>query len=377
MREILSDLIDRLERNPGNGERWKTIDWNQFATVCEVEQIRQCLEQLASLGTVKLKYGRKGHRGSIEKVSIIDPGPVYRMLGRTPSVQLAAAAIAPLRERAEPWEADVLDQIERLWATNRQWQKMTTANAVELLDIQKLAQAIRAGTHANLDFRTFSSRVVGDSKKVERSEAAVMAYLRNGEVAPASFRELMSAQGSLKITMPVFLSGPVSLKGIRIGDAMDYVGVPVHELEHVSVEEDIDYVLSIENLTSFHRHCVEINLKPRRGLVVFTSGQPSHAFKAFYSGLVDRFPELPFYHWSDIDGGGLEITKVMMDLNPALQPHLMDVDILEQYGTASSRAVESSLPFARWLTPLAERLSQEETRTLEQEVMDPRLPVTR
>lgn len=373
MREMLNRLIDTMEGNPGATMRAREIDWNSFPTVADAEEFRQLLGQLEKLGTVKLAFGKKGHRDRIEKVAIIDPVPVYRMLGRTPSPETASAAIAPLRECAEPWEAGMLDEIQNLWSRNRQWQKFTPANSDALLDIQKLAQAIQSGQHENQDFRTFSSRIVGDSKKVERSEAAVLAYLRAS--GNHSFRSLMAERGAWKITMPVMLSGPVSLHGLRLCDVMDYVGVPVLELENLMVDEDVDYVLSIENLTSFHRHCVDINPLPRRGLVLFTSGQPSHAFKEYYSGLVERFSgRVPFYHWSDIDGGGLEIAKVMLDLNPDLHPHLMDVDLLEQHGKSSERAIESTLPFQGWLEPLAEYLAQPETKVLEQEVVDPRRP---
>lgn len=373
MRDILNALLDTLESSPGTIARARTIDWNSFTTVADAEDFEKLLGQLERLGTVKLTFGKKGLRNRIEKVALIDPGPVYSMLGRRPSCDTAAAAIAPLRERAETWETAMLDEIQSLWSRNRQWQKFTPANSDALLDIQKLAQAIHSGQHQNQDFRTFSSRIVGDSKKVERCEAAVLAYLRaNGK---HSFRSLMAERGAWKITMPVMLSGPVSLHGLRLCDAMDYVGVPVLELQNLIVDEDVDYVLSVENLTSFHRHCIEINPTPRRGLILFTSGQPSHAFKEYYSGLAERLSgRVPFYHWSDIDGGGLEISKVMLDLNPDLQPHLMYVDLLEQLGTASARIVENSGGFDGWLKPLADHLAQESTKVLEQEVVDPCLP---
>jgi hypothetical protein len=374
MREMLNSLIDQVEATPGAKVRARAIDWNAFPTVADAEEFQQLLRQLEKLETVKLTFGKKGLRDRIEKVSILDPVPIYSMLGRTPAANIAAAAIAPLRERAEPWEAGVLDEIQSLWSKNRQWQKFTPANADALLDIQKLAQAISSGQHENKDFRTFSSRIVGDSKKVERSEAAVMAYLRANGIG--SFRSLMAEQGAWKITMPVMLSGPISLNGLRLCDAMDYVGVPILELENLVVDENIDYILSIENLTSFHRHCVDVNPLPRRGLVLFTSGQPSHAFKEYYSGLVTRFlGKVPFYHWSDIDGGGLEITKVMFDLNHDLRPHLMDVDLLEKHGKPSARIIENTVPFEGWLKPLAEHLAQVETKVLEQEVIDPALPI--
>lgn len=376
MYKALSNLLDRMERDPTAGKRWEPIDWTLFPTAPDAGKFRRLLEELAHSGVVDLKFGTRGLRDTIQKVSICDATAIYKLLGRTPAAETAVAAIAPLRERAEPWEGDILDEIESLWATNRQWQKIAVSNAKDLLDVQKLAQAINAGTHLNLDFRTFSARVVGDSKMAERSEASVLAYLRRkGENGPARFREIMAAHGSQKITMPVLLSGPVSLKGIRIDDVMDYVGIPVHELGNLVIDEDIEYVLSVENLTSFHRHSVETNPLPRRGLVLFTSGQPSHAFKEFYSSLVKRLSgKVPFYHWSDIDGGGLEITKVMMDLNLDVLPHLMDVDILDRYGTQSERIIENSHPFQGWLKPLAEYLARQETKVLEQEVIDPRLP---
>lgn len=372
---MLNGMLDRLERSPGSTRLWERVDWTALGTVSEAEELKTLLYELAGAGAVELKFGRRGHRDGIEKVRILDSRPIYSLLARMPSVQAAAEAIAPLRDNAAPWEAGILDQIEASWSTNRLWQKLPRAATSALLDIQRIAQAIRAGIHADTDFRTFSARIVGDSKRVERLESAVIAYLGGkDDGAPSTFRDLMAARGSRKITMPIMLSGPVSLRGCPVGAVMDYVGLPVSELHALQISEEVDYVLSIENLTSFHRHCVEINGLSRRGLVLFTSGQPSHAFKEFYSSLVLRFPSVPFYHWSDIDGGGLEISKVMMELNPALQPHLMSVEILQRHGTPTSRVLDSVKDFSRWLDPLARELAQDTTMVLEQEVMDPVLP---
>ncbi|NTF17955.1 hypothetical protein G6L37_06030 [Agrobacterium rubi] len=372
MRDILNGMLDRLERSQPPKGRWEKIEWDKLGTVSEAEALKAVLGDLAGSGAVELRHGRRGHRDSIEKVLILNPDPLYTLVGRSPSATAAALAIAPLRCRAEAWEAAILDEIESRWATNRQWQKIVRSGAEDLIDVQKISQAIRAGNHADTDFRTFSARIVSDSKRVERLESAVIAYMGGG--GAGSFRDLMAMRGSRKITMPIMLSGPVSIRGISIGSVLDYVGVPVEDLHALEISDDIDYVLTIENLTSFHRHCVEINVLPRRGLVLFTSGQPSHAFKDFYSILVTKFRSVPFYHWSDLDGGGLEISKVMMDIAPALQPHLMTVEILRNHGTPTSRVLDSVKDFSGWLEPLARLLAQDTAMVLEQEVIDPALP---
>lgn len=243
--------------------------------------------------------------------------------------------------------------------------------------IQKIARAIRLGLNEGLDMRTFSTHHGGDSKLIEKSGQAILSYLYHGVERPAgTLREILERSGTTKITMPINVSGPFSHGGHPVGSFMDYCGLPSHELGKVTLDRRPDYVLTIENLVSFHRHAVEVN-HDRRGLVLFSSGQASWTFMAFYRRLVSELgAEVPFFHWSDIDAGGLEITKTIMNANPAVLPHLMSLDLLRKHGVRTSAPVKDEGKFAgTWMEEIAGQLAVPGSLTLEQELLDPLPPV--
>lgn len=373
----LASIIDAYEARPDSNGRAKRLDKRDFEDSAEVEKLKSAIAQLISEGALKANYGRHARRAEIESVSLQDAGPIYRMLGRTPSAELTRESMVTLRRGAEAWETNVLNEIESAWARNKRWQNIERSDAAQIEPIQLLARALKAGKHTGQDMRTFSAKEAGDSKLMETRRKLLAAYLFADESEPLEKLErLINDDGARKIALPITMSGPISLGSMPIGSELDYFSIPFHRMDDLTIDEGIEYVLTIENMTSFHRHASEINLMPRKGLVLFTSGQPSTAFKAYYSKLVDMFGDtVPFYHWSDVDGGGLEIANSLRSLNPALRLHLMDVELAEDHGVSAEAISLSTANFAGTvLEPLARFLSAPGAKILEQEKTDPVLP---
>lgn len=373
----LTSIIDNYEARPDSNGRAKRIDKRDFEDSNEVEKLKSAIAQLVSEGALKANYGRHARRAEIESVTLLDTVPIYRMLGRTPSAELARESMVALRREAGDWETNVLNEIESAWARNKRWQNIDRIDAEQIEPIQLLARALKAGKHTGQDMRSFSAKEAGDSKLMETRRKLLAAYMFADDSEPLEKLErLINDEGARKIALPITLSGPISLGSMPLGSELEYFSIPFHRVDDLTISDDIEYVLTIENMTSFHRHASEINLMPRKGLVLFTSGQPSTAFKTYYGSLVEQFgSRVPFFHWSDVDGGGLEITNALRSLNPALRLHLMDVELAEDHGVSAEPISLSNANYAGTvLEPLARFLSTAGAKLLEQEKIDPAHP---
>lgn len=370
----LASIIDAHEARPNTKGRAKRFDKRDFEDNSEVEKLKVAITQLIAEGAFKAKYGRHAFKAEIDSVSLLDPSPIYRMLDRTPAVEIARQCMVHLRDNAETWEVRVLNEIETAWARNKRWQNIDRSDAAQIKPIQLLARALKAGKHTGQDMRSFSAKEAGDSKLMETRPKLLAYYLFAGESEPLEKLErLINDEGARKIALPITLSGPISIGSMPIGNELDYFSIPFNRMDDLTIDEGIEYVLTIENMTSFHRHASEINLIPRKGLVLFTSGQPSTAFKTYYRRLVEQFGNaVPFFHWSDVDGGGLDITNSLRSLNPSLRLHLMDVDLAEDHGASLEPISLTNANYAGTvLEPLARFLSTTGAKILEQEKIDP------
>lgn len=375
MTDVIDRLVRRIEINPDAVRVGERIDWTAFRSAKEVEALKARLAGLVACGALKASYGKGGFKNTIERVSVVDQAALYAALGRRPHAEAARAAVSILREGAEDWEGGVIDHIEGVWARHAKWCGFSLDDVKRLLPLQKVSRAIRNGLHEGHDMRTFSTREGGDSKLIEKNDSAILSYVYHGAERPdGTLREILTRSGSFKITSPVLVSGLFSVGGVPVGQALSYCGIPVHQLADISLDRRPDYVLTIENQVSFHRHAVEVN-DDRRGLVLFTSGQASIAFKKFYLWLVTQLKSVPFFHWSDIDEGGLEITRTIMAINPAVRPHLMNLDLLKTHGARATAPVADDGRFAgSWMEEIAAYLAIPGNLSLEQEMIDPALP---
>jgi hypothetical protein len=136
-------------------------------------------------------------------------------------------------------------------------------------------------------------------------------------------------------------------------------------------------LLTIENYASFNRYVREIN---DSSLVVYTGGFASvRALELLRTILLMIGEEVPYFHWGDVDPGGLRIFRFLEENLPrAPRSHLMNRALTESHGrdaardpTLSSiaRSTSAIAALAAWL---AEGPS---VKHLEQEALDPVSPL--
>jgi hypothetical protein len=135
----------------------------------------------------------------------------------------------------------------------------------------------------------------------------------------------------------------------------------------------------VENLTSYQRHVREVD---DRGVVLYSAGFPGPALRAFL-GRLDRAlgPGVPFFHWGDVDLGGLRIfARIAATLtHHSLHPHLMGPQGASEAGGrtfsgADRRQLERVARRGGRAGELARHWLTSGTGPLEQEAQDPASP---
>ena len=136
-------------------------------------------------------------------------------------------------------------------------------------------------------------------------------------------------------------------------------------------------LLTIENYASFNRYVREID---NGGLVIYTGGFASAGVIEILKsvlGIADS--TVPFFHWGDVDPGGLRIFRFLEENLPRKpRPHLMNRTIAEVHGSPArcDPILGSIAKTDSAIASVAEWLAQgDDVKNLEQEALDPISPL--
>jgi len=157
---------------------------------------------------------------------------------------------------------------------------------------------------------------------------------------------------------------------------MPYIGLPAREYGRLSLTRTPSYILSIENQTSFNRQVMEVDPESQ-GVVLYTGGYPSLDIQRAIGYLATTFPDVPFFHWSDIDPEGTWIFRtVERAAGRKVVPHLMSAALAEAKGTPLPGRVNLRSPDAEGsaILDLVQYFETPGAKWLEQEELDPQMP---
>jgi hypothetical protein len=320
-------------------------------------------------------------------VRLGDVDVLYRYRGRTPSSLVAETSLEPLRRRVDLPDAvtEVFEEVEDAWSRNVSWMGIRNGEGEVLdraLSLAKALNSLSLAGDSSVDYRTLSRRVVGDSKVLERQIRAVVALFRRLYPNPIqdnlADEDFLAFLGIERLPQPLLLGGPLALDG-RTLPTVPFFGLPP-EQHHRLTFGQTDYLLTIENYTSFVRHCRELN-GDRRGLVIYTGGFPAKAILLAIVGIASRL-NVPSFHWGDLDPGGMRIfvhiESALRQAGIALKSHLMDVRTLFERGReedAPTRPLIVGRAAGSEVSELWDTLATARPYLqLEQEELDPVLP---
>ncbi|NIA70987.1 hypothetical protein HBA54_20515 [Pelagibius litoralis] len=378
-RVLLHDLLDRYER--GAERPYGYPDRAGFPSVSTMDAFDREVRGAEATGTVTLSYGKGRKRDEIRMVRLANPQALYAYLGRLPSKALADGALDRILDGLDldPALLESAVSAAEAWSRKRTWCHLGYEDETAMRNALKLAQGIVEGVHVGQDYRTYSRRVTRNSKALERVETAVLRLVSNVvEVPPeAKPRAALAALGLERFSQPILLSGPIALDGTTIRDDLPYLGIPPREFRRIALTREPAYVLTIENFASYSRHVTETDPK-RQGLVVYAGSYPSFDAQRALGLLSETLPEcVPFFHWSDIDADGTWIFRTIESaVRRSLRPHLMSQELAEAGGMPNPRPgrLKRGSAEGSMISTLVDYLSDERSKTMEQEEVDPEMP---
>jgi Uncharacterized protein conserved in bacteria C-term(DUF2220) len=272
-----------------------------------------------------------------------------------------------------------VDGLRSAWSRGREWQGFSLDDADRLRPAFVMARAILEGKHVGLDYRTFSRRFGGESKRLERLEGVVVRLLSGAVELPPSARprDALRTIGLEKFAPPLLLSGRFDFDVAELSAAAPkYFGISPSEIGRLRIRGMPQYVLTIENFASFNRHVTEADPQ-RAGITAYVGGYPSMATQDALKILATTLPaDVPFYHWSDIDPDGTWIFRTIETcIGRSLNPHLMTVELADRLGTMpTERSRVPTESGSSSISDLIVYLRREEAKWLEQEELDPVFP---
>lgn len=349
----------------------------------ELEELKRRLSEAESSGGIRIDSGKHEQSHVIKRVVLLDADKLYRFVGRRKPEEVADEArdaIAPYVKGLAPEIEDVFEKTIESWRASKRYirnlepdQHLIAGRAF------RAADALLTGSFDGTDLKTFSKRFADTSKFIDENAGKVADILRKvRKIDPGlTALDIIQSFGIRSAPHPCLIAGPITLEDQRI-PTRPYLGLPPESIDVLGVAEAPEWILTIENLASFNRQVREC--PTTSGIVVYTGGFPSAAVTKAIERLV-RLVNCQIWHWGDVDGGGVliahQIDKLLESAGKQLRLHMMSPEIAKTHGkpAKAARFFKEVVPRNPEIAGLADFLARPEAHHLEQEQLDPSLPV--
>ena len=394
--ELLYSLLQSWQKTPDT-QRRKSLQINKekarayYETVDPTakDELHASLKNAEIAGCISLVWGKFQERHHLKKIILEDPQKLADFLGVPLAVNLVTQYEQNLRAVVPDgfsWGHELVDEVIGKWRKNTSFMRIEPGDCGSIETLIMALWGVQRGRHEGKDLRTFSAKELGDSKIMEKiQDRFATLWNKRFDTPNTDPRTLYESLGLIKFPPSVFFKGPLRVWCgeclIDVSKIPAFIGVPPDTITQVELTQDpdrVEYVLTIENLASFNRHCRGID-DSEFGIVVFSSGFLSPQTARVLQNIETLLPEpVRFYHWGDIDLGGLNIYHhVNQVIKRDVRTHLMDHDLLLRFGrrpnTLSFRNLAKRALENEAIAHLV-KLSEADQITLEQENIDPALP---
>jgi len=179
------------------------------------------------------------------------------------------------------------------------------------------------------DLRTLSSLLYGSSKRLEKIQGIIIQLYKQYLPSELEFfnpAEIMEYLGISRFPSPFQIRGDIqietSLGIVEVGSCWPYLAIPPDGIISMISSNEPEYILFIENQTTYQRYVREIN---DAGWIFYTGGFPSRPWQRLFQMIAAlNLSNTQFYHWGDRDVGGYKILRFMQKLiNKDLRPYRM------------------------------------------------------
>lgn len=394
-RELLIKIFKTWQENPSANKqvsvpitRTRALSYFEAESVDAKDALHAFLRNAEHSGSITLTWGKFAKSHLLDRITLQDAFKLADFLGLPLASVQADTAGKVLRSELsgdQPWIGALLDEILNFWHIGKPAHGLRVEQVQETRELLRALEAVSAGKQEGCDMRTFSARHVGDSKAVEKMKSRfARIWQRQFGGDDLDPDELYESLGISKFPHPLLFKGAITIvsgdEPFNCTKARPYIGFPPQAINKLEFIEIPSYVLTVENFASFSRYAAEVS---DNGLVIYTGGFPSPSKARLFKMLDAELPEtVEFYHWGDLDLGGLRIVvRLQSFMRRKVRPHLMNRELLELSGDTNDKISKDKLLALAgkhsWVMPFVESiLSFEPPRTLEQENIDPESPIS-
>lgn len=395
-KEVLHTLADRYEARPGYGSPGKSprrillrVDDRRFPDYFHVSDssfrltFNAEMQQLEQHGFVALEWERFNKGELLERIALTEEAlpEIYRVLGRSSKKDLYKSAARLLEEWSkkappglQPFYHDILERLRRLEPLPR---AVKPGREDELQQILTGLHACFEPRKSEIAKRLLSVRLYGDSKRWQELEKSIIEILRRFCLPEkeASYDDagILAEMGIVDNPVHINLAGPLVFSTARgrvdLGVFYPDLGLSAEMAGDLQIEScQTDTVVTVENKTSFYQYLRESS---SGHLVLYLGGYHNSPRRELLKKLNRFFSErgqrVNFYHWGDMDLGGITIWKDLKEKTGIpFQPLFMD---LETYRRNLRRGQPVDEAYCRKLALLLEDPSVEIFHPLIREII--------
>lgn len=305
------------------------------------QQTNAALLELAEAGVLQLRWRKWEERNWLEWVDLVAERAdmLYPILQRTPHHE-REQALRNLLARQSPrgdWHSAVLDWLREQLASHRSVAPFDLGDPQKNADLFKLLDAVATLQTLTME-RTLSTRLFGNSKRLEMLRPALLAILRrhaaDAEVYGNDDVALLRAYHLERMPLYIPLAGPLILHTparehetvcplLDMSPFVRGLALPGNTLRDARIAAcEAKVLITVENGTSFQEL---LAVRPGAFLVICTGGFASPSLITLLQHIRMVRPDLLLLHWGDLDAGGLRILQhLRMHLDVVL-PLMMDM----------------------------------------------------
>lgn len=182
--------------------------------------------------------------------------------------------------------------------------------------------------------RELSIQLFGDSKKLEAMSGKIITIIQTFDCNAEFLKDcadVLAEFNVLKNPSYVMLKGKgilsLGTSRIHLSDFPNGIGINSLDITALSFQlQGITSVVTIENLTSFHRFFQD------NTLIVYLAGFHNQARRAMLQQIAQAAGDVTYLHWGDMDAGGFKIYRdLCLKTRLPFQTFRMDKKTLKEY----------------------------------------------
>lgn len=357
----LRKLLDRAESAWARGSEAKITlpmtnssfpAYLDLETLQLKEQFHSACREAERQGAIEIEWDPlAGKEGQVARLILRDPDKLASTLSASPLWDSYNRAEAALSENLN---VPSVRALLAAWRGGKRPRAIGPEQVGAVLDALRVISALGQTEHEDVPVRQLSAQLFVDSKHIERL-LPVLDYLTQDDETCTLARQpedVLGALGLVKFPQPVLIAGRVTARFTN-GDALSipspYIGLAPQSISTVEAGQNARYILTVENYTTFNE-IAKGKAGPVEGVVIYTAGMPSPSFLRFYAMVIKgSSPNVPIYHWGDIDLGGFRIADVLARLTTGLGRRLLLWKMNPREVTGIPKWAEMPPPEISWI----------------------------